>query len=159
MNDAAVVQKKGMSTGAKVGIGCGIGCLALIILVAAGIYIGTRVVLKKINEVKAELVALGFEEQRTAQAVDVNEEITSPQLLLGQVVKVYADCSTNLAIMAQLAEIHGTINGSLYFCGQVLTISPKGRVTGDLDVMCQVLDNQGTVDGEIRGVWQQDSND
>ncbi|MCX7847769.1 MAG: polymer-forming cytoskeletal protein [bacterium] len=154
MSDStAGAPRRGMGVGAKLGLGCGIGCLTLLVITGVVGYLGVRYVIAKIDGFKRELVARGFEEQPAQQLLEVRDEITRPVLLVGQFVRVYGDCHTNVAILAQVAEIHGTIAGDVYFRGQVLTISPKGHVHGDVDVYCQAVNIQGTVDGEVRGTW------
>ena len=44
------VEKKGMSTGAKWGTGCGIGCLAIIIILAIAGFVGFKLIKQKIDE-------------------------------------------------------------------------------------------------------------
>jgi len=41
------IEKKGMSTGAKWGTGCGIGCLAIIIILAIAGFVGFKLIKQK----------------------------------------------------------------------------------------------------------------
>lgn len=148
------VKKKGMSTGAKWGIGCGIGCLTLIIIIAIVAFIGFKFVKGKVESMTRELKQLGFENVVKGQVLEVRKEITEPTLYIGQVVKIFGNCKTDLAIIAQMAEIHGKVDGKVYFRGQVLVIQPKAELLKDLDVMAQMILKHGKVSGEITGQYQ-----
>jgi hypothetical protein len=145
------VKKKGMSTGAKWGTGCGIGCLTVIIIIAVVAFIGFRLAKGKLDEVTLEMKELGFENVVQQQMIEVKDEITEPTLYVGQMVKIIGDCSTNLAIVAQMAEIHGKVAGKVYFRGQMLTIQPEAELLNGLDVKAQVVQKYGKIHGEITG--------
>jgi hypothetical protein len=148
------VKKKGMSTGAKWGTGCGIGCLTVIIIIAVLAFIGYRVANGKLEEVALEMEELGFENVVKQQMIEVKDEITEPTLYVGQMVKIIGDCSTNLAIVAQMAEIHGKVDGKVYFRGQMLTIQPEAELLNGLDVTAQVVQQFGKIHGDITGDYQ-----
>ncbi len=147
-------QKKKMGTGAKWAIGCGSGCLTLIVIVIAITIAGAVFVKKAIAKYETELKALGFETVVSGQAVDVTEPITTPQLFKGQMVRILADSDTDVAVLAQLCEIHGVIRGKLFFRGQMLTLKPGSKVLGGIDVQAQMLQNQGEISGEMTGKYQ-----
>jgi len=151
--------KKGMSTGAKWGVGCGIGCLTLVVIIGVASFFIYRFAMGKLDEMTQEMTELGFENVVTQQVIEVTTEITEPTLYLGQVVKILADCSTNLAVIAQIAEIHGKVEGKVYFRGQVLTIQPNGELMNGLDVLAQGVQNLGTINGEITGQYQEINSD
>lgn len=152
MNGTA--QKQGMSTGAKWGIGCSAGCLTLIGLLAVGSFASYRFLMSKVDTWVQELTALGFPEVVRGQVLEAREPIAKPTLYVGQSVKILSDCTTNLAIIAQVAEIHGRIDGKLYFRGQLLTIQPNAEIRNGLDVKAQVVQNRGKVAGDITGTYQ-----
>ena len=152
MNDE--IKKKGMSTGAKWGIGCGCGCLVMVVLIVVGVVFGVRFAKNKVAGMTQDLKQHGFEKEVKGQAIDVTDEITEPILYAGQVVKILGNCTTNLAILAQVAEIHGRVDGKVYFRGQILTIQPNAVLMNGLDVTAQVIQNYGTINGEITGVYQ-----
>lgn len=141
-------------------IGCSIGCLVALVLfilvVALGVY-GVKYGLKKIEEISSEFEKQGFVKV-TAQNIEVNEEITKPTVYLGQTVKIIADSQTDIAIIAQIAQIHGQLAGTLYFRGQLLTIEPDAHLQGDLDLKCQVVTIYGKVDGQIKGTYTEMQN-
>ena len=147
------IGKKGMSKGAKWGIGCGIGCMSIIIILAVAGFIAFKVVKTKIDEMEAELKSHGFEHVVKGQMLEISEDITKPELFMGQVVKIMGDCNTNLAVMSQLCEIHGKIDGDFYFRGQLLTIQPNAVIEGNLDIKAQALQNYGKVNGKITGTY------
>ena len=148
------VEKKGMSKGAKWGLGCGVGCLVIVVLVVIAAVIGVKFAMSKLEDMTSELEQYGFEETVKGQAIEVTDEITEPAIYLGQTVKILGDCKTDLAIVAQMAEIHGTVEGKVYFRGQMLTIQPQARLLNGLDVMAQVIQKYGEVQGEITGNYQ-----
>ena len=145
------VKKKGMSTGAKWGTGCGMGCLTVIIIIAVLAFIGFRVANAKLEEVTLEMKEFGFENVVKQQMIEVGDEITEPTLYMGQMVKIIGNCSTNLAIVAQMAEIHGKVDGKVYFRGQMLTIQPEAELLNGLDVKAQVVQKYGKIHGDITG--------
>jgi len=75
-------------------------------------------------------------------------------LYQAQVVKVWGRCTTNLCILAQVAEIYGPIEGRLYFRGQVLTIHPTAVLKNGMDVEAQKLVRKGQVKGPVTGQFQ-----
>lgn len=148
------LEKKGLSSKAKWGIGCGIGCLVIIILVAIAGYVGFRFVMGMLDDMTQEFNQLGFENVIKAQTIEVREDINEKTLYMGQVVKIYGNSSTDLAIMAQMAEIHGNVGGKVYFRGQVIVIQPNAVITNGVDVMAQAVKNYGKVEGGITGKYQ-----
>ena len=153
MTDSEVKKKK-MGTGAKVAIGCGSGCLGLVVLVALLIGGGAFYVKKIISKYETELKGYGFETVTTGQVLDITEPITQPVLLKGQVVRIKADCSCDIAVLAQACEVYGKVDGKLYFRGQVLTVQPGGEILGGVDAQAQVLQNKGKIEGGITGKYQ-----
>lgn len=148
------VGKKKMGTGAKVAIGCGSGCLVVVLLVIIGIGVGAFYVKKTIAKYETELVGYGFETVQEGQMMTISSPITEPVLLKGQSVTIQADCSTNLAVLAQICEVFGKVDGKLYFRGQMLTVHPGAEITGGVDVKAQLLQNNGTIEGGMAGEYQ-----
>jgi hypothetical protein len=148
------VEKKGMGTGAKVALGCGIGCLVLVVVFAVAAFVAFRMGMSYLDKAAEEFRAKGFENVVRVQNIEVTEPIHEPVLYMGQVVKIMADCTTDLAVMAQVCEIHGTVEGKLHFVGQVLTIQPGAVLKGGLDTKAQLIQNYGQIEGEITGAYQ-----
>lgn len=134
--------------------GCGIGCLTIMIILAAVGWLGYSFIKGKYSEITAELEELGFHNIVKGQIIEVSEEITEPTLYLGQMVKILSDVDMDIAILSQTAEIHGIVNGTVYFRGQVLIIHPTAEIKKDVDVIAQVINNYGKVAGRITGVYQ-----
>ena len=148
------MEKKKMGTGAKVAIGCGSGCLVVVLLVAVAVGVGAFYVKKIISKYETELKGLGFETVTQGQMVDVTEPVAEPILFKGQIVRIMSDCSTNIAVLAQACEIHGKIDGKLYFRGQVLTVQPGAEILGGIDAQAQMIQNNGKIEGGISGKYQ-----
>ncbi len=175
MNENAVPEPpppSGKSTGKKWAIGCGIGCLILLILAGILGAAAARGVKKAVMEMEpkvmaqleeavatvekmsSEFEAKGFQAVRQP-AIDVNEEVHGPKVYVGQMVRIFARCDDDVAIAAPMAEVHSEVTGDLYFRGQMLTLHPGAVVGGNLDVEAQMLQvNGATVLGEITGSHQ-----
>ncbi len=156
MNETS--NKPGLSKGAKWGIGIGAGCLVLLLLIAGLAFFGYTFFKGKIEAVTMDLKTHGFEKTIKGQIIEVKDPITEPAIYMGQVVKILGDCQTNLAIVAQMAEIHGRVQGKVYFRGQVLVIEPKAELLNGLDVTAQVVQKFGKIQGEITGKYQMTDN-
>ena len=146
--------KPKMSTGAKWGLGCGVGCLSLMVLLAVGGFVAYRIGMKYLGRWEADFHDRGFTEIVKSHAIDITEPVETPTLFLAQIVKVMAPCPTNMAIIAQMAEVHSRIEGTLYFRGQLLVIQPGGELMNGLDVQAQAIQNYGAIEGDITGTFQ-----
>lgn len=157
-------QPRGMSSGTKVVIGCGAVAFLTIALICGGfVLVGFRFAdnMKQIAEEFVEELqqhveefATRFEAQGyhrvTGQVVDISSDITQPTVYTVQVFTLNADAEASIAVMAQVAEINGRIDGDLHFYGQMLTIGPDAVITGNVHVeMAQTFENNGTVEGEV----------
>ncbi len=89
------------------------------------------------------------------QTIQVTEDVVEPTVYVGQLVKIVADCDSDIAIIAQVGQVHGRVVGTVYFRGQTLVIEPEAEVQGDLDVKAQIVQVYGKVAGEITGNYQQ----
>ncbi len=152
--EQANVEKKKMGTGCKVAVGCGSGCLVVVLLAALGIGVGAYYIKKTIAKYETELKGYGFEKVTQGQVIDVTNPVDEPVLFKGQVVRIMADCSTNIAVLAQACEIYGKIDGKVYFRGQVLTVQPNAEIHGGIDAKAQVIQNHGTIEGPVSGSYQ-----
>lgn len=149
-----VAEKKKMGTGAKVAIGCGSGCLVIVLIAIIGMIVGAVMVKKMVVKYEEELKGYGFEKVTSGQMIDVSDQVDEPILYKGQMVRIMGDCSTNVAILAQGCEIFGKIDGKLYFRGQMLTVHPGAEILGGVDAQTQILVNNGTIEGGIEGKYQ-----
>jgi hypothetical protein len=152
MTDATGRRK--MPLGVKVLTGCGVGCVVVMLLGLVAGFVGFRIAKAKLDETVAELREKGFDREVKGQALEVREEITEPTLYLGQVVRVHKDCHADLAIVAQMAEVFGKVEGKMYFRGQVLIIQPGAELQNGLDVFAQVVQNHGRIEGGVTGTYQ-----
>lgn len=134
--------------------GCGCGCLVIIIIIVGASMYGVKIAKQKIEQMSQEFVDQGYTKV-VKHVIEVNEDVTEKTVYLGQIVKIMADCHDDIAIIAQVAEIYGTVNGKVSFRGQVLNVQPNAVVNGNIDVTCQVVQIYGDVQGEITGKYQQ----
>jgi hypothetical protein len=136
-------------------LGCGCGCLIIVLLALLAAGLGVRMFWSYVQGYANELQAMGYERRIEGQAVEVTQPIAEQTLLFGQVVKVGAGSTTNIAIIAQLAEIDGRVQGDIRFLGQILMIKEGAVVTGNIYVKgAQAIDLHGSVEGEIEGTYQ-----
>ncbi len=82
---------------------------------------------------------LGFEKVIRGEALELNGEILEPTLCLATNVKVYANCASDLAIVATTAEIHGRVQGKLHFRGEKITIMKTAQVIGGIESSGKVV--------------------
>jgi hypothetical protein len=142
-------ERKCMSGLAKCATGCGIAVLVLIVIAAVLTVAGMRIAKKQLDNLTADYRKIGFSETVRGQKLSLKSDITEPTILLGQLVQVYGSCSTNLAVIAQVAEIHGTVSGRLHFKGQILRIMSTARIEGGAEIIAQSFANDGVIEGEI----------
>jgi hypothetical protein len=167
-------QPQGLSGGAKVAIGCGAVAFLFMVVICGGIVWMWAIVLDRAPAViqqaeeaalrvmkeaeklamQSEAFAERFEAEGyvrvTGQVLAVTQDIEQPTVYTVQVFQLNADSAADLAVAAQVAEIHGRIDGDLHFLGQSLIIHPDAVITGNLHVQtAEVVDNRGTVEGEV----------
>jgi hypothetical protein len=135
-------------------LGCGAALLVSVALLVLLGLVALRTVKRRFEAVTAELRALGFETTARGQVVRVREPVAGPCLFVGQVVRLEADCATNVAIVAQQATVAGRVAGKVYFRGQLLEVAPGAHVAGGLDVRAQLVRVLGRVDGPVEGTWR-----
>jgi cytoskeletal protein CcmA (bactofilin family) len=131
----------------------GVGCLVVLIGFAVLTYVGVRFVRKQYAAVMERFENQGYRKVE-GQIIDVTERVTDPTLYLGQSVRIRAGSERGLAFVAQTVEISGTVQGNVYFAGQVLTINKDAELMQDVEVTAQVINNYGTIHGAIKGVYQ-----
>jgi len=146
--------KKKLGTGAKVAIGCGSGCLVLVLIAVVTVFAGALYVKKTISRYENELKGYGFEAVTQAQVLNISDPVDEPVLFKAQSVQIMSDCSTNMAVLAQMCELYGTIEGKLYFRGQMLVVHPGAEILGGLDVQAQLLQNNGKIEGGVAGKYK-----
>ena len=108
---------------------------------------------------KAEGHVERFEEQGykriEARQSTVDQDFDEKRVYYGEYCRIRGDCSTDLALVSQVAEVHGKVDGDLFFWGQTLLIKRDAVITGNLDApWAQFIVIDGRVDGEISGFYQ-----
>lgn len=145
--------RQGMSTGAKVGIGCGVVILIVLVLICGGALTWHFLSWGKYQEFGSEFEQQGYTLTEET-AVDINSPRTGPLVIVGQAVNVNADVEGDLAIAARAANIESTVNGNLDFYGMVLNIGRNAHITGDIRIRSATAVNiEGIVDGTLSGEW------
>lgn len=152
--DSQPPARQGMSTGAKVGIGCAVVSVLLIIVICAGLIFGGYWVVRQVTEFVEDFEQQGYTLVE-GQSMNVTTPVTESTVYAGEHLMIDADVMGNLAIAVQSATINGRVEGDIDFIGQELVIGPDAVVTGDIRVKFgQVIIVHGTVEGEITGSYQ-----
>jgi hypothetical protein len=126
----------------------------LILIAVAAIIAVTVYVKKTISRYENELKGYGFETVKAGQMLTLSDPVDEPVLFKAQSVRIMSDCSTNMAVLAQMCEVYGRVEGKLYFRGQILTVHPGAEILGGLDVQTQLLQNSGKIEGSVTGKYQ-----
>ncbi len=145
--------EKKMSTGAKVALGCGCGCLVLVGLLVGGGAVGYHYAMAWVDEQVQPFEQRGFE-RVTGQQLLITSAPSKPTVYVGQIIKITCDCDVEIAIVGQMAEIHGKMSKKVYFRGQMLVIQPQAKLLQGLDYKAQVVQKFGKIKGEITGEGQ-----
>ena len=154
-----------MNSGAKWAIGLGSGCLVVLVVCVVLAILAGRFVSHKSAEAEqrreaereaflAGMRARGFTNTISGQSVTIEEDIDQATIYEAQTFKLWGNCSTDLCVVAQTCEIFGTVEGTLIFEGQTLTIHPNGVIKGDLEVDAQTVERHGEVHGTVSGSYQ-----
>jgi hypothetical protein len=143
---------KKSSVGKKIGLGCGCGCLVVILIVGGLGYWLYRTLDNFASEFTEQGYELVIVESMVVPADDV---VQGPILYIGKVVTINGTIEGDVAAMCEHLTITGTIDGNLDLLCDSATISETGVVTGDITCKAvQVLTVDGTVEGEITGLFQ-----
>ena len=97
--------------------------------------------------------ALGFENLVRGASLEITEEVREPTIYQAAGVRIYGNCTTNLAIVAKIAEIHGRVEGKVYFRGGKITIMPQAELAGGIDSSGQVV-RRGVIRSRDSGRWK-----
>ena len=146
--------KRGCSPIAAVLVGCGTVFLLGIVGLGVAGFLGYRWASNQVEQFTSEFEEKGYE-QVMGQLVEETDPIDSSRVYVAQMVIIRDEVNADLAIMAQSAEIHGTVAGDIDFMGQVLTIKPGAVVKGDIrSKAAQQISVQGSVEGTVTGSYQ-----
>ncbi len=147
-----------MSTGAKVGIGCGSGCLILIIICAIGGFVGWQWVEGKVKEFEAEFAEMGLSPGPSGQVLQVTEVPTEPTFYKAQLVtfNFTEPVTVEIGVIAQQLDIQqGNFTENVYFRGQMVSLQSGADLEKELNVYCQIVQNVGgKVAGGTTGTYQ-----
>ncbi len=102
-----------------------------------------------VNHHENELENFGFSTVREARALEITTPITEQLLLKGVVVRIAADCQTNVAVLAHTCAVQSKINGDLHFRGLTLVLTDTAHISGSLYVDAKTFHNLGRIDGSI----------
>ena len=133
----------------------GTGFVALFALLVWSAYSVLQVEMRRMRPMdwSQHFKAFGFENVINGHTLEIKENVDVPTLYQGAGVRLYATCTTNLAIAASVAEIYGRVEGKLYFRGRKLTIMPNAEVVNGLDAQGTVY-RLGKVGGPITGDYR-----
>lgn len=129
----------------------GCGCAAVLFVLIAAIGIGGLAWygIQQLDKFAAPFVEQGY--QRTvAQIVDETKPVPVRRVYSAQTVTIREGSEDSLAMICQVAEVDGTVNGDLDFFGQTLTLKPDAAILGNLNAQgVQVLVIEGKVEGDV----------
>ena len=150
-------EKKGMGTGAKVGIGCGVGCLGLIVIMVIAGFVGWGWVEKQVKVFEDEFAARGMTAAPFSQMLEIKEAPTEPTFYKGQIVTLNftEPVTVEIGVIGQQIEIvQGEFQKNVYCRGQMVVVNPAVKIDGELNVKCQVVQDRGaTIGGGITGQY------
>jgi hypothetical protein len=126
-----------------------------VIVIGLGVlgYVGYRFVKRQYTAVMERYEREGYKKVE-GQMIEISETITEPTIFIGQSVKIKKGSERGIAMLCQTAEIDGKIVGNVHFVGQMLTIRKDALLMRDLDVTAQLVNQFGTIEGKITGVYQ-----
>jgi hypothetical protein len=134
--------------------GCATGCLIVLVVVALALYGAYRAIRGHYPSLTERLREQGYEVVR-GQYLECKDPIESRTVFLGQNVVLHAGSSRGIAILAQTAEIHATVEGNVYFFGQQLIVGSNAELKHNLHVVADRVVKQGQVNGELRGYYRE----
>ncbi len=131
-----------------------VALIGLAVLLALGGWAGFRYFVGKAEGYVEQFEAKGYKRFEARQSM-VDQDFDEKRVYYGEYCRIRGDCSTDLALISQVAEVHGKVDGDLFFWGQTLLIKRDAVITGNLDApWAQFIVIDGRVDGEISGFYQ-----
>ncbi len=128
--------------------------IGLAALLAVGGWAGFRYFAGRAEGHVEQFEAKGYKKFGARQSI-VDEDFDEKRVYYGEYCRIRGDCSTDLALVSQVAEVHGKVDGDLFFWGQTLLLKRDAVITGNLDApWAQFIVIDGRVDGEISGFYQ-----
>ncbi|MEM9445806.1 MAG: hypothetical protein AAGA18_10695 [Verrucomicrobiota bacterium] len=141
----------------KVVTGCGIGCLGIVIIITIAILGGGWLLVDKVRSIENEFVEMGMVKQDLDDflgAIEVEDPVDEPTYYVAQLVSVSNGSTKPIGFLSQYVVLEGEFKEKVYFRGQIIKILPGTKLHQGLDVLCQVIIQQGEVAGEIDGYYQ-----
>lgn len=134
-------------------LGCSIGCLVALLLLGILGYLGGQFLYKQYQAVMERFEREGYHRVE-GQVLEITEPPSEPTIYVGQVVRLHAGSTRGVAMVCQAGEIEGTVEGNVHFYGQMLTVHTNAHLMRDLNIVGQVANVYGQVDGEVKGSYQ-----
>lgn len=131
-------------------LGCGLGCLGLIVIWILATVSATWFTRSLIADMEDELAALGLEQQ-SGKIMKVEDKTTTPTYYKAQMVQVNNGSDVAVGFICQSALLQGEFHGPVTFRGQILTIHEDAVLHQGLDVKAQMIEKLGEVKGDITG--------
>lgn len=148
-------KKPGMSSGAKIAIGCGATLLLVILLICGGAITWWFVSWGAYEDFGKEFAQQGYTLQNGGGGVSIEQSQTGPIAIVARAVNIEANIDGNVAVASLAANIEGVIDGDLDFYGMALNIGPNGRITGDVRIRSATAVNiEGIIEGDLTGSWR-----
>ncbi len=151
-------DKGGMSTGAKVGIGCGAGCLGLVVVgVIAAVVIGMKSA-DYPNKFDTEFAELGLTEVVEGEELRVTTPPTVPTSYKGKVVMLDFEGPVTVPIGAAgiVVQVGGEFEENVYLRAMTaITVDPDSHFKKELNVKTMALETAGAqIDGGVTGDYK-----
>lgn len=110
--------------------------------------------LANLEEIIEEYEAKGYERIEAQVRVE-DTPIDNKRLYICQMLDIKTDVHDDIAILAQVATVHGTVHGNLDFGGQALIIEKDAVIKGNVySRLGQIITIKGTVEGKLTGAYQ-----
>jgi hypothetical protein len=148
---------QGLSTAAKVGIGCAATLLLMIVLVGVTAYFAWSwygAESGRLDEFAVEFEQQGYR-RMDGRWIGITQPTTGPLIIRTHSLEIAEEVDGDLAVAAEFATIKSTVYGDLDFYGNVLIIEAGAVITGDVRVRrADVVTVHGTIQGELTGTWE-----
>jgi hypothetical protein len=155
VEESGVVPESKQSKAKPVFFGCGLGCLAIIVLFIIFSFLAVRWEVRHMKDLTADFEKRGFTVLRAPspeKPLDITEKVTRPTLYIGQEVTLIHGADAEIAIMAARASLHGTFKDKVYYRGGgELSVAADAELLKGLDAQARKIDLAGSVRGEITG--------
>jgi hypothetical protein len=136
-------------------LGCGIGCLAIIVLFIIFSFLVVRWGVKHFKDMTDEFEKRGFIVVRSTtpeETLTITEKVTKPTLFIGQEVHILQGADAEVAMMSAKGSLHGIFTEKVYYRGGgELFLAKDAQLLNGIDAQAKKIDLSGRVQGEITG--------